>query len=363
MPRDGAGTYDLPVGQPVSTGAVISSSTHNTLASDIATALTASIAKDGQTVAAANLPMGGFKHTNVGVATALTEYARASQVQDNVLAYLTGVAGTNTITATAALSMAALATGQRFTFIPANTNTGATTLQINGIGSAKNVYSRGEACFGGEIVAGVPCEVLYDGTQYHILNSQIAPASVGAIVPFAGATAPSGYLLCYGQEVSRTTYATLYGVIGTTYGVGDGSTTFNLPDLRGRVIAGQDDMGGSSANRLTGLTDGVDGDVLGGTGGLESTTLTSATMPAHTHGAGSLAADSGGVDHTHLVTGTTVGAGGGTAGGAFGSNQNTGNASAYLHTHTISGTSGSTGTGNAHNNVQPTIILNYVIKV
>ena len=68
----------------------------------------------------------------------------------------------------------------------------------------------------------------------------------GTVVPYAGASEPSGYLFCYGQQISRTTYSDLFSAVGTTYGVGDGATTFNLPDLRGRVVAGQDDMGGSS---------------------------------------------------------------------------------------------------------------------
>jgi microcystin-dependent protein len=74
----------------------------------------------------------------------------------------------------------------------------------------------------------------------------------GMLAPFAGATAPTGWFLCYGQEVSRTDYANLFTAVGTVYGNGDGSTTFNLPDLRGRTIAGQDDMGGAAASRLTG---------------------------------------------------------------------------------------------------------------
>jgi hypothetical protein len=74
----------------------------------------------------------------------------------------------------------------------------------------------------------------------------------GSVMPYAGSTAPSGWLLSYGQAISRSTYATLFAAIGTTYGVGDGATTFNVPDLRGRLVAGQDDMGGTSANRLTG---------------------------------------------------------------------------------------------------------------
>jgi hypothetical protein len=76
----------------------------------------------------------------------------------------------------------------------------------------------------------------------------------GEVKPFAGAAVPAGYLLAFGQAISRTNYAGLFAVCGTTYGVGDGSTTFNLPDLRGRVIAGKGNMGGVDANRLTGGT-------------------------------------------------------------------------------------------------------------
>jgi microcystin-dependent protein len=78
-------------------------------------------------------------------------------------------------------------------------------------------------------------------------------APAGTVNPFAGSSAPSGWLLCDGRStgISRTTYAGLFAVIGTTYGTGDGSTTFNLPDLRGRVIAGVDNMGGTDAGRLS----------------------------------------------------------------------------------------------------------------
>lgn len=167
--------------------------------------------------------------------------------------------------------------------------------------------------------------------------------SSGMVMPFAGATAPTGWLLCYGQAVSRTTYADLYAICGTTYGAGDGSTTFNVPDLRGRVAAGQDDMGGSSANRLTNQTGGLNGDGLGNTGGSETHTLTTAQMPAHTHDAGTY--------NFALQTGTQ--ASNTLPDGASGSSAST---------FSISGNSGSTGGGGAHNNVQPTIILNYIIK-
>lgn len=79
----------------------------------------------------------------------------------------------------------------------------------------------------------------------------------GTVLPFAGSAAPIGWLLCYGQAVSRTTYANLFAAIGTAYGAGDGSTTFNVPDLRGRVAAGKDDMGGTAASRLNVSTTGT----------------------------------------------------------------------------------------------------------
>lgn len=101
----------------------------------------------------------------------------------------------------------------------------------------------------------------------------------GVMMDYAGTTAPSGWLMCYGQAVSRTTYAALFAVIGVAFGAGDGSTTFNLPDLRGRTRIGLDNMGGSSANRVT----NAQADVMGGNAGAENHTLTITQIPAHTH--------------------------------------------------------------------------------
>lgn len=171
MSYNGSGTFALPAGNPVTTNTAISSSVHNTTLSEIATGLSTAICKDGQTTITANLPMAGYRHTGVGNPTARTQYATAAGCQDNTYSYLTSVAGTNTITATAALSMAAYATGQAFVLLPANTNTGAATLNLNSIG-AKNVYSRGAACVGGELVANVPALVVYDGTQFNLVGEE-----------------------------------------------------------------------------------------------------------------------------------------------------------------------------------------------
>jgi microcystin-dependent protein len=160
----------------------------------------------------------------------------------------------------------------------------------------------------------------------------------GLVSPYAGTTAPSGWLLCAGQAVSRTTYADLFTAIGTTYGVGNGSTTFNLPDLRGRVAAGKDNMNGSSAGILTSaLAGGVDGDTLGATGGDEGHLL--------------LASQSGLPQHNHLDN---------TSDGS--SNTQTGAANRPVNANTTTGNAGPLNASAEHNNVQPTIILNYIIK-
>jgi microcystin-dependent protein len=105
-------------------------------------------------------------------------------------------------------------------------------------------------------------------------------APVGAVMDFAGSTAPSGWRLCFGQAVSRTTFASLFAAIGTTYGVGDGSTTFNLPDCRGRSTFGQDNMGGSAANRITSAGGNFDGTTLGNTGGQQNKAILQTHLPA-----------------------------------------------------------------------------------
>ena len=169
--------------------------------------------------------------------------------------------------------------------------------------------------------------------QLSFANVAASAFNAGMLMPYAGATAPTGWLLCFGQAISRTTYSDLYAVVGTTYGAGDGSTTFNLPDLRGRVIAGKDDMGGTSADRLTDQSGGLDGDVLGDTGGSETHTLVEAELASH----------------THSVPSGAAGASNYALGGPAGS-------------FSVSQTTGSTGGDTAHNNVQPTIILTYIIK-
>jgi microcystin-dependent protein len=227
-----------------------------------------------------------------------------------------------------------------------------------------------------------PSAVILDG----IISASPLPA--GTLAPYAGpitvhadaSTAtptsnqpPAGWLWCAGQAVNRTTYSALFAAIGTTYGTGDGSQTFNVPDLRGRMPIGMDNMGGSDAGRI-GLAN-----TLGTTGG--TNTITTSHMPSHTH---SGASHSHTVNsHTHSISssgththpngwGTTyVAAPGATypaagsdtavytgAGGDHSHGGATGSASPG--TDTQSGTTGSAGSGSEF--LPPVIAVHWLIK-
>ena len=194
MARNGSGVYSLPAGNPVTTGTVISSTWANTTLNDLGNAMTASLAYDGQTTPVANLPMGGYIHTNVGNATVRTNYPSAGQVQDGTLTYLTSITGTDTIVATAAVSMSAYVAGQTFRFIAAGANTTTSvTININGIG-AKNITKNGTTALAvGDIISGSIVEVTYDGTEFQI-SSQITSSILGSNNTWTGTNAFNGAL-------------------------------------------------------------------------------------------------------------------------------------------------------------------------
>jgi microcystin-dependent protein len=183
---------------------------------------------------------------------------------------------------------------------------------------------------------------------------------VGAIFPFGGGTPPSGFLLCDGSDVSRTTFSVLFAVIGTTFGSGDGATTFSIPDLRGNVAVGQDNMGGVAAGRVTSGNSGLSGATLGAMGGSELLHghFHNLTDPGHNH------TDSG---HKHDMSPIAISyplTGGGLQGGGNyhfdfpESKVQTGNA---VITDNTTGITIATAGNGASQNVQPSIICTYII--
>ena len=318
MARNGAGTYTLPAGNPVTTGTTISSTWANNTLNDIASGLTTSLAYDGQTLPVANLPMNSYAHTGVGNATVRTMYASAGQVQDGTFQYLTSVSGTNSITATAPISMTALAAGQTFRFVAAATNTGAVTLNINSLG-IKSITKNGTTSLtANDILINSVLEVIYDGTQFQLVNPAINTIPSGLISMWSGtiATIPTGWLLCNGSS-------------GT-------------PDLRNRFIIGAfQDTSGVAYTTITGADTQ--------TGGSKD-----AITVSHTHTVN----DSG---HSHTIT-QIIG-----QGGSVGSSAGfTGNAPAITITGTNSATTGitiaSAGSSGTNANLVPYYALAFIMK-
>lgn len=184
-----------------------------------------------------------------------------------------------------------------------------------------------------------------------------AGVPVGCIMDFAGSSAPAGWLVCGGQSLQRADYLELFGVIGTTYGSASG-LAFNLPDLRGRVSAGRDFDASGTAGRLTSATMTPNGTSLGATGGAQTVTLTTDQLAAHGHAFAATTSSDGVHSHT-----TDTAAGQGASGFDFAAQATPGStSSAGAHTHTVSGTTSNAGGGSAHANVQPTILMNKIIR-
>ena len=171
MSYNGSGTFQINTsGQPVVAGTVISSTAFNSLTSDLANGLTTAITKDGQTTVTANIPLAGFKITGLGAATVGTDAVRYSQIQSNTDKLVT-VSGTDTLTGSVTPALTAYAAGNLFSFVVANTNTTAVTINIDGVGSKSITRTGSTALVAGDMVAGQVALIEYDGTRFQLLNA------------------------------------------------------------------------------------------------------------------------------------------------------------------------------------------------
>jgi microcystin-dependent protein len=359
--RDGSGTYNLPEAAFTPSTTIESARVNNNF-SDMASALTQSLSKDGQTVPTASQPMGGFKHTNVAAAAALTDYARADQVVASVLDYAadTGTATAYAIAPTPGIT--AYAVGQRFAFKAGNANSGADpTLAVNGLDDGIIYYPDGTSLGAGDIPANALIEVLVasatptfhlqtptNTTAWNAAANAPSPWTTGDVKVTWKTTADTGWVMMndgsIGDASSAATtranadtealFTLLYTNISDTYAPVSGGRGANaaadfaahkrltLPKVLGRALA------------VAGAGSGLTSRVLGFTVGEETHELTEAEMPAHTHDDAGAAASLGG----------------------------SGGGSAIMGSPGTEPT-GSTGDGDPHNNMQPTAFLNVMVKL
>lgn len=257
-------------------------------------------------------------------------------------------------------------------FTPHTTNGATVTLNCDSLGAKPLRPAPGVELFGGELIEGTPYCAVYDNSdqvwylQGGIGNPNAYSIPLGSGIDFWGDTAPSSiFAFPYGQAISRSIYSSLYTLFGTKYGSGDGSTTFNLPDCRGRFVAKKDNMGGTGAGRMQSGNGGVDGATLGASGGADTKTLTASQIPSITSSvsvsvSGSCAVvlpvRQGGESGVQINDAVQI------AYSNLVSVGNIGPAGTFSGTGSGSATSNNT-SGAAHSIMPPTIVANYILRV
>jgi hypothetical protein len=171
MSYNGSGTFLInSAGQPVVANTVISATVFNSLTADLATGLSTAITKDGQTTVTANIPFGNNKITTLGAGTAATDAANLGQVQSTAAKLIT-VTGTDTITGSMSPQLTAYAAGQLLYFIANAANTGAVTINVDGLGAKAITRDGSTALAAGDINSGEVVVIVYDGTRFQMINA------------------------------------------------------------------------------------------------------------------------------------------------------------------------------------------------
>lgn len=267
-------------------------------------------------------------------------------------------------------SLAHLA-GQVIGFVPSATNANTVgndvTLNVDSLGAKPIRMQPSIPLPSGALILGTPYVVVYNNVDsvFYLqgwTNPYVIP--LGAGMDYWGSSTPnSSFAFPTGQAISRTTYASLFSLVGTTYGTGDGSTTFNLPDKTGRISA----MKEASATRLHNAAAGFNADstALGAAGGQDRTALSSTNQIPQFTPAGTIT--NGAITQFTINVGSTAGGGGSLTTGGFSASANFtpgGNGLAVTQAaSTFSGNAVGSGSPSQFATCQPTIICNYIIRV
>lgn len=259
---DGTRTGALTWQEADAAGIDIVAPDHDLHDQDLADAISSCLKNDGGNSATSDIPMGGFRFKNVGQAIAGGDSIRASDVQDNRTSYCTVSGTANEIKLTNSIPITTYRAGQEFRFQALLANTGSVTINVDGKG-AKTLKVADVALSAGQILAGAWITIAFDGVDFEMaIGTTPSSVSVGVVMAWPMSTVPTGWLECDGSAISRTTYADLFGVVGTSYGPGNGTTTFNLPNYKDQFLRGFDASGTDAASR-TDRGDGTTGASVG----------------------------------------------------------------------------------------------------
>jgi microcystin-dependent protein len=287
--------------------------------------------------------------------------AAVAKYRDDIAGAITtgGSSTAYTVTSNQSFDTLAHLSGQMIAFVPHTTSAGSAgsqiTLNVDGLGAKPIRLAPSVEIPSGTLVQGTPYVATYNNSDgaFYLQGFGTNPYQIplGAMLPYTGSTAPNtAFVLPFGQAISRTTYATYFSLVSTTFGTGDGSTTFNVIDMRGRLPIGQDNMGGSAASRVTTAGSSIDGTTIGANGGGQNVSILQGNLPNVTLGGSvTYAANSSGISYQPGGAGATV----------VSAMASGGNTSATTTSVSIS----LGGSGTVLNKMPPGIVVPYILRV
>jgi microcystin-dependent protein len=287
--------------------------------------------------------------------------ARLAEWRDDVSGTITtgGTSSAYTVASNQVFDTFADMNGAMLAFVPHTTNSAGCTLNVDGLGAKALAFGPGFFLQSGVLIQGTPYVASYNNSDqnWYLQGGFANPYGIplGGMMPYIGSSTPSSaFVLPFGQAISRTIYATLFSLAGTTFGAGDGSTTFNVPDLRGRSVFGLDNMGGSAASRITTAGGNYDGTTIGTAGGVQNRVITTAHLPPETPHSHSVTSRSGG-DTGKLVNNSAASYGDFVSDLGISGSKNA--------TSGIATTGLSTGANTAFQIMPPSIVLPYILRI